>query len=284
MIKTIEMSLKELYPWDWKKFSNVYIKGNKIIADESSEIEAYSPFDYFGDESNKENIITALIKVDVENNDSIIEFVKNFGFLQYQNVSPYFESVDSFKFEYKKFKLIALIYSFINDLLNEKKDNKEEKSDEEIKEDIKRYLESQDTKVLSISAKIHKELILNSANLKEMKYQLMSIIVTQINNETKKIVNHLAINSEDLTVENRAIAPDLITVLYFMLHLSLIGKRILRRCQNHPCDKYFYIYKNNTRKIFCSHVCAVRKNTYTYRKNHKDDINKKRKAYRKLEK
>jgi hypothetical protein len=73
--------------------------------------------------------------------------------------------------------------------------------------------------------------------------------------------------------------PTLLAGLYTMLSLDLQGGKLLRKCANPTCSKYFEVYANDTRKIYHDSSCAALQAQRNFRR--KKEQQKKEQAQKK---
>ena len=68
--------------------------------------------------------------------------------------------------------------------------------------------------------------------------------------------------------------PNLISAMYLMLYMDMVGGKVVRRCNNETCNHFFS--SNDKRKIYCSPECtsAQTQREYRRRKKTKDDANR----------
>jgi hypothetical protein len=52
------------------------------------------------------------------------------------------------------------------------------------------------------------------------------------------------------------IAPDLLAAMYTMIYMDFTQGKKVRKCKNETCSKWFEIYGNDERKIYCDPKCA----------------------------
>lgn len=64
-------------------------------------------------------------------------------------------------------------------------------------------------------------------------------------------------------------ANSLLSAMYVMLYMDLIGEKAIKKCQNKTCPEWFTIYGNDDRKIYCDSVCARQQAQREYRKRKK---------------
>lgn len=65
-------------------------------------------------------------------------------------------------------------------------------------------------------------------------------------------------------------APHLLSAMYVMFHTDLTGGVILRKCQSQTCNKFFSIYGNDERKVYCCEGCSSSQKQRDYRRRKKE--------------
>lgn len=64
-------------------------------------------------------------------------------------------------------------------------------------------------------------------------------------------------------------ANNLLSAMYVMLYMDLIGGKGIKKCQNKTCPEWFVVYGNDDRKIYCDNTCARQQAQREYRKRKK---------------
>jgi hypothetical protein len=283
------MDLTEIYPWSWGKIDNVVIEGDNIVADVNAKIDKYYPFNC--EHINQENVFTDFISIRMGDNNSICNFIKQYGFLYFDiseskmminekgEEEPYCELLSQFNNQLLACKQISDLYTLIC---------KDDYDDDKIKTNIASL---DPTLFLSIQSKIVRALVIQDILLDidvkpEMKveYLARSIIASEVNKQIKTTQNKLIVDMKNLAFEDSWQSPNLLAMIYLMFSLKLVSKKVLRKCKNPYCENSFFLVKNDKRKDFCTHKCAAQKCTYEYKKNNREKINAQKRENRKKEK
>lgn len=77
-----------------------------------------------------------------------------------------------------------------------------------------------------------------------------------INSYINEITPVLEYNNCKIECNGQWRCPTLLSAMYFELYLAYCNKRIIKKCKNKTCNKYFPIYGNDKRKQYCNNACA----------------------------
>lgn len=226
----------------WRR-QKCFIKESFVYG--TGEAEDYNPFDYYGIQGEKGPHMQ-FVATDPKDSAQIEAFIEKFGILKsYEERVP----VSDFIHELLAMRSIVQLYDEIN---QQKKD-----LDQIIK---KYYMCVEYTNITSPTERFafgepaiphdYKE---NMASIIDYCNGLISIVVSRNLRDVSPDINY-SFKTRKLTGGWHA--PNLLTVLYVMLYLDLVQGKLLRKCKNKKCPKYFEIAGNETRKIYCNNDCA----------------------------
>jgi hypothetical protein len=95
-------------------------------------------------------------------------------------------------------------------------------------------------------------------------------IQDEVNHELRNISPILDWNIEGPKFKGTWMAHSLLSAMYAMLYMDLIGGKIIRKCHNETCNKYFTIYGSDERKIYCDPSCKRSQVQREYRRRVKE--------------
>lgn len=248
-------TLLEVFKWSYK---NILLKDGYIVEDTDNKAIQYRILE-------KLDMYRSFINININNDEQIISFIKKYGFLEQdifiresletsKECGPYKESINKIKDSILKFKQIVDLYAFLNntnyhnDLLEIKIRNLESS-----------YLDN----ITCIKRDLALE-NLHTNNEIENKINTMNIITTSVNKYVKKVIRSAIIYKDsegNPYIGEKWLAPDLITAMYYMFYLAMINKRIIRKCQNVACNKFFSLESGHLNKKYCDNKLCARPQT-----------------------
>jgi hypothetical protein len=167
------------------------------------------------------------------------------------------EDVDDFVKEILKMRAIVNLRNYIK-----------ENDTDAIIEEIKRFyeLEKWDMKFFRLVYLNEKS---NAAEIKvKAKMFIASQINTYVSSETYPVLDW---RGDDSSFKSSWKTTSLLSAMYTMLFMDLAGGKIIRKCRNETCNKYFPIYGNDERKIYCDATCKRSQVQREYRRRKKGD-------------
>ncbi|WP_088185863.1 hypothetical protein [Desulfosporosinus sp. FKA] len=252
------MSSENIKETQWAK-RPVIIEGNKIrsIFDPWHSWQWYSPFDVYG-RDREENLYMRFAAL--ESDEEIKDFISNYGFLGLQESSlrevmidddiVIEETIDEIRFQISRMRIILNLQQAIT-----------EKKPLHSRDALNNLRELYKGKKTIIISKAIDQNNLETTDL-ERKWDVIKLdshrtIVQEINLELQGVHQLLIYDVSAERYLQRWSIPTLLAAMYTMFSLDLQGGKILRKCANPTCPKYFEVYANDTRKIYHDPSCAA---------------------------
>lgn len=273
---------------EWHRCDEVAIRDGNIEFDFEWELpnETYNVFNKFNraDTIEENEIFLEVIKLDTNSEESILNFVKKYGFL-FNDVGTlekkdklYFEPLKDFKIAIRHVQeLIELyskaieesttfdeLYNFATGLNMNLFENKECKCYYNCIIDI--LEEEKEDEAGNYDLDINESL----------RMYCLLIVSGEINTHIYNV--HI---KSDFIISERKIYEvwepnNLLTALYYIFHLLITNNRFIRRCAKPSCREPIVIDKSNLTKIYCSSKCRSACTTQTYRDKNREKLNNER--------
>jgi len=235
--------------------------------------QSYSPFDFYG-RDREESLYMRFTAL--ESNDDIRNFIINFGFLGIQGSSlrkimiedevVVEESLDEIRFEISRMRTLL----DLQQALTEKDLLKAKQSLLTLRSVCK------GRRLILISGVIdpdnphwHDKNIDPENEWEVVRLDGYHAIVQELSHELQDVHQMLMYDFSTERYIGQWSLPTLLAAMYMMLSLDLQGGKILRKCQNPTCSKYFEVYANDTRKIYHDPSCASLQAQRNYRQKAK---------------
>lgn len=254
----------------------VRIEGDRVrsIFDPWLPWQFYSPFDFFG-RDREESLYMRFAAL--ESNEDIRSFVNDFGFLGLQgssmrkvmmeNDAEVEESLTEIKFQISRMHILLNLQQ----ALTEKNLLKAKQSLLTLRSACK------GRRLIFISGIIdpdnphgYDENIDEEGEWDIVRLDGYHAIVQEISHELQDVHQTLIYDFSTENYKGQWIVPTLLSAMYTMFSLDLQGGKILRKCQNTTCLKYFEVYANDTRKIYHDPSCAALQAQRNYRQKVKE--------------
>lgn len=233
----------------------------------------YSPFDFYG-RDREESLYMRFTAL--ESKDDIRNFIINFGFLGLQGSSlrkimiedevVVEESLDKIRFEISRMRILL----DLQQALTEKDFQKAKQALLTLRSVCK------GRRLIFISGIIdpdnpnsHDKNIDPENEWEIVRLDGYHAIVQELSHELQDVHQMLMYDFSTERYIGQWSLPTLLAAMYMMLSLDLQGGKILRKCQNPTCSKYFEVYANDTRKIYHDPSCASLQAQRTYRQKAK---------------
>ena len=258
----MENYLKQVYRWSWARIEDVYVEGDRIVANLDSKIEEYSPLDYlnydYANSAAKENnLLGEFAAINTEDPDSIVKFIKKYGLLSRDVRLESVEDIGNLHFE--------PIADFIQEVMTCRSVvgfyllTKQNPSVSEVKD----YILGMPFERFNIMPAIYRDMIFDDSIIvdgippeRRTEFLCKCIIVSIINQYTKEIKMRLIIDKDTLEFRENWGGPDLLSIIYFIFYLVISSKKVLKKCANNTCNKYFVVLGNYRKKKYCCADCA----------------------------
>ncbi|SPF35255.1 hypothetical protein SBF1_1470005 [Candidatus Desulfosporosinus infrequens] len=253
----------------------VRIEGDRLrsIFDPWHPWQFYSPFEFFG-RDREESLYMRFAAL--ESNEDIRSFVNDFGFLGLQGISlrkimiendaEVEESLTEIKFQISRMHILL----GLQQALTEKNLLKAKRSLLSLRSACK------GRRRIFISGIIdpdnshgYDDTIDAEGEWEVVKLDGYHAIVQEISHELQDVHQTLMYDFSTECYKGQWIVPTLLSAMYTMFSLDLQGGKILRKCQNTTCLKYFEVYANDTRKIYHDPSCAALQAQRNYRQKTK---------------
>lgn len=255
------------YKMSWPK-KPVKIEDGNIVAIDGIPAENYNPFDFYGE---SESLYLKFISIDKTKPDCIKDFVNEYGFLGINSFKRNKEKLEEWNEKTKKLDIKDAFFVYAKDYLGTNKESIEDIKTEIINMrrliNLWEAIKSHDLDTMlreieffeGINLLEHKEEI----NLIFVQWWAQKTIAFQINQQLSFVVPRLSFKSLSEYYKRPLPifysvwdVPDLLSAMYTMIYMDLLGGKTIRKCRNESCSKWFSVYGNDDRKIYCSSRCA----------------------------
>jgi len=311
------LKANKMEKWEWSFPNELKIENDKIIADINGGFETYFPFGHFNlgtqiptgnDEKRscdvQKEILLDFLSIDINENDSILKFISNYGFLKRNiserpitekttniygkplnsnNISPQFaqlfkdqididkEDLPEFIIEVRYFQLLVEAFNMLH--IREGKHSVDFKFFKKLTEIGEKCSPNNH----HWSMEFVEELEKSKDDIKNFEeYELADILFLALEKELQERIKNVSVFPY-LTGENKFIeswhADNLLSALYYMLFMAIRDKKDIRKCENKSCPEYFFIYGSDYRKIYCTQLCAKAEASRRYRQRIKQKEN-----------
>ena len=254
----------------------VRIEGDRVrsIFDPWIPWQFYSPFEFYG-RDREESLYMRFAAL--ESNEDIRNFVNDFGFLGLQgssirkvmveNDAEVEESLTDFKFQISRMRILLGLQQALTekDLLRAKQSLLDLRS------------ACAGRRLIVISGMIdpsnpnwYDENMDPESAWEVLRLDGYHAIVQEIGHKLQDVHQTLMYDFSTESYKGQWIVPTLLSALYTMFSLDLQSGKILRKCLNKTCSKYFEVYANDTRKIYHDPSCAALQAQRNYRQNAKE--------------
>ncbi len=233
------------------------------------------------------SLLQDFIKIDINNEETIIDFVNNYGFLTHEFAgdkvkigtlsskgfkSTYSESVDSFKERVAEFKMLLILHKVytsdepVSVLLNPNNAiSWHYRILSELRQRTRGYLdiktENSVIKSIAIKEQDYFEGMEYSTSIihseKDLKSVASDILTRIINEGIKDICPMLKLNNEFNEINSTWKTRSLLEILYLKYYETISNGEELRRCANEKCnkEKYFPVRIDKVKR-YCCNECA----------------------------
>ncbi len=262
-------SILDVFKWSSRE---AYVDGGFIVEDVNKNAQTYKILDHL-------HMYMDFVKIDKTKDQEVVQFISKYGFLE-ENVfrreshgtlaecGAYKENIDTIISEVSNFKEVIEAYYYIN------------ASDFNAKE-LKEKLIFLDR--IPEKSGIMKELILleienNESDMQALKLTAMKAISIRVNHFIKNVSHKLIVTNDSMgkpVFTEQWSSDNLINAMYYMFYIELINKRVIRKCQNIGCNKFFVLESGHLNKKYCDNATCARQQTVRNWREKKKAINEK---------
>ena len=265
---------KDAFKFKWKKaFCQIESSNNaqarivEILAINQNDHEfEYYPFNY-------KQLYLEFASINDDNEGEITKFVERYGFLhsKYENTENYLSADELQTLNHPRKRRRAIEkrpqWELIDTFTKEMKEMKELIEDWTLLQNKNSFQDitslKAEYKALGYKEDTSNTLAKNTQLLCQARLQL------GINNKLKYI-NPMLIPSHKSNSYNGFSfewnVRNLLDAMYIMFAMDITENKLMRKCQNETCSRYFTIEGNDKRKIYCSNGCARAQAQREYRK------------------
>lgn len=267
-----------------------------FIPTDPRKLKIFYPFDYY-ECQNEPSLYLQFISIDETNLKQISDFINRFGYIEEYTIDendPVREkirllidtAINMGKTEFDseaQALILQLSRCSYNDLLNIPLKNKYQSYILQMRSIAKLWKSQNNDEIIEALTDMVNygvqitppfclsnvlKLDIGKAAFDENKYSILSMVFDWMLKNTNTVLKWDSVNKKFYSSWK---CNDLLTVMYVMMFMDVTNNKVIRKCENDTCGKFFEVKGNYKDKIYCDNKCARAQAQREYRKRIKTD-------------